>query len=195
MKKVLLFAVVVLFAISANAQVRFGVKAGLNSANQKYSVDGAMGLGVTTDPIIGFHLGVIADMATSEKFSFQPGLLFSQKGAKSGDVKTTVNYIDVPLNLMLKFGSSDFKILAFAGPSLSYAISGKTDGEKIEFGSESGQMKRMDIGLGFGAGAQYNSFQGTIGYNMGFSNLSNEDGLKVKNRVLSFSVAYLFGGK
>lgn len=196
MKKLLLSALVVMLVVSANAQVRFGVKAGLNSANQSYSVDGMGALSVSADPIIGFHLGVIADMATSEKFSFQPGLLFSQKGSKISDVKTTVNYIDIPLNLMLKFGSSDnFKVLGFAGPSISYALGGKVGDESITFGSEAGQMKRLDFGLGFGAGVQFSSFQATLGYNMGFANLSNEDGYKVKNKVLSISIAYLFGGK
>ena len=68
---------------------------------------------------IGFHTGFIADIAFSpkSKLFFQPGVIYYNKGRKYAQsfeppVGTIVrkqstqyiNYIDLPLNLVLKFG-------------------------------------------------------------------------------------------
>lgn len=203
MKKVLLAVAVVMLAMSVNAQVQFGVKAGLNVANQKYS---SSGISMSPKSLIGFHVGVIADMPLNEKFSIQPGLLFSQKGAKmdqnSVTEKAIFNYLDIPINAVYKIDAGGVKVLLNAGPSIGYALGGKykvdSESEDIEFGSEDGKYKRLDLGFGFGGGVQFGSVIASLNYNLGLANIINSPSgadYKIKNNVFSISLAYLFGGK
>lgn len=200
MKKLLFVAIIAIGAISANAQVKFGVKAGLNFAKQTASVSGGS---VSTNSMTGFHAGIISEFNLSENLVLQPGLLFSQKGAKisfgGSDYTDIYNYLDIPINLMYKINVDGAKILLFTGPSLSYALSGKEkvgdNSVDIEFGSGDNQMRRFDLGFGIGGGLEFGSIQATANYNFGLANISNSTDAKLKNNVFSISVAYLFGGK
>lgn len=189
MKKLLVVSLVVLFAISANAQFKLGVTGGLNVA-------GMTGVGFDKS-LMGFHAGLIADISLGP-IGVQPGLEFSQKGAKAseGDSKLTLNYIDVPVNLAYKIGLPGAKILLLAGPNFGYGLSGTSsfggESNDIKFGSEAGQTKRMDLGLNLGGGVQFLKLQGTISYTLGLTNLNNDGGDAVKNNVLKVSLAYFF---
>ncbi|HEY4788374.1 MAG TPA: porin family protein [Bacteroidales bacterium] len=202
MKKLSLIALVVLFAISASAQVQFGIKAGLNIANQKAS---SSGMSFSPKSLVGFHVGAIADFAVGEKFAIQPGLLFSQKGCKAdvdGTTYTdTYNYLDIPINAVYKIDAGGVKVLLNAGPSISFALSAKEKGGGISenlLGSEDGQAKSLDFGFGIGGGLQFGSVVASLNYNFGLANImhvpSGSDAT-LKNNVFSISLAYMFGGK
>lgn len=192
MKKLLLVAFVVLVAANTNAQLKLGIKAGLNVANMEFT-------GATdVKSLTGFHGGLILD-ASLGPIALQPGVLFSQKGLKqsSGDGKFALNYIDIPVNVMYKIGLPGIKILLMAGPELSYGLSAKMSGggsptTTFEFGSGTDQLKRIDIGAGFGAGVQVSKIQATMNYTLGLTNLSNVSGETIKNKVFSVSLAFLF---
>jgi len=190
MKKLLAVSLVVLFAISANAQFKLGITGGLNMASMS-GMD-------NTKSLLGFHAGLIADISLGP-LGVQPGVEFSQKGLKAseGDTKLSLNYIDVPVNLLYKIGLPGAKILLLAGPNFGYGLSGKWSGggesEDVKFGSEADQVKRMDLGLNLGGGVQFLKLQGTISYTLGLTNLSNvSGGDAVKNNVLKVSLAYFF---
>jgi len=191
MKKVLLAVIVAVFAISANAQVKFGVKAGVNFANMKITDE-------SFDSRTGFHVGVISDISLLGKLAIQPGVLFSQKGTKTDGAKMNLNYIDVPVNLMYKFGVGPIKIFVAAGPNFGYGIGGKLkidgqDDEDVKFGSgDDDTYKALDLGLNLGAGVQISSIQVGLQYTFGLSNISNADEGTIKNKVFGISVAYLF---
>lgn len=82
---------------------------------------------------IGYHAGVNAQIPIVPQFYFQPGLLFSTKGANTadGDISGTLNlsYIELPLNLVFKamLGNGHF-MLGF-GPYVGYGIMGKSVSE------------------------------------------------------------------
>lgn len=201
MKKIVLFSCLVVFAMGVNAQVKFGLKAGLNLANQKYT---SSGITISGDSKVGFQAGVILE-AGSQDFVFQPGLLFSQKGMKmtqnSSTAELTLNYLDVPLNLVYKVNvGEDTKVLLQAGPVISFGLSGKgTVGSQesdIKFGSgDDADFNTMDFGFGIGGGLQFSSFMVGLNYNFGISNCANSNDITCKNNVLTFSVGILFGGK
>jgi len=200
MKKLLLVSVVVLFAVSINAQVQFGIKAGMNIASQKLT---AGGISISPKSLIGFHAGVILDMAMGETFAIQPGFLFSQKGAKydsDGETGTdTYNYLDIPINVVYKINTGSAKILLNVGPLFSYALSEKSEGsEDATFGSGDGELKRLDFGIGFGGGVQFGSVVASLNYNLGLANIMNVPSgadVSLKNNVFGISIAYFFGGK
>lgn len=201
MKKLLLVSVIVLFALTINAQVKFGLKAGLNIANQKFT---SSGITISGDSKIGFMAGAFLE-AGSPNFVFQPGVLFSQKGMKMSQggstAKLTLNYLDVPLNLVYKINASeDVKVLLLAGPTISFGLSGKgkigSEETDIKFGSgNDADYKSMDLGLSIGGGIEVSSFQLGLNYTFGLSNTSNDSNITAKNNVLTFSVGILFGGK
>lgn len=110
-------------------------------------------------------------------------------------------YLDVPVMLRLK--AAGFYLTA--GPVLSYGLGGtyideitinddvtKNDG-KINWGDTvDDDLKRMDVGMGLGAGIQLGNISLSAGYNWGLVNLSptGEDGEEIKNRLLQFSLGF-----
>ena len=203
----------VLTASYAQAQFTFGVRAGFNLTD--FSGDGVEDSKMKP----GFQIGVVGDLALSDNFSIQPGLLFATQGAKwsenesEGDYKVSysesinLNYLQIPINAQYKLDLGDMKLLLQAGPYFGYGISGKykweeswngnkeSGDDKIEFGSdeEKHHFKALDLGLGFGAGLQFGNIQAGVGYNLGLANLAHSDNYKIKNNGLAITVTYLFG--
>ncbi|MGA1227075.1 MAG: porin family protein [Tamlana sp.] len=191
MKKLLFTALVVFGLASINAQeVKFGAKAGLNLASVS---------GDDTDDLdsrTSFHLGVVAEIAISDKFSLQPELLYSAQGAKESfegiDIDLKLDYINLPI--MAKFYVADGFSLEL-GPQVGFLMSAKAEGEGesedikdfvkgIDFGANFGVGYKMESGLNFGAR-----------YNLGFSNINDGEGsdeFKNQNSVIQISVGYFF---
>jgi hypothetical protein len=76
---------------------RVGIEAGLSIANTVDSYDA----NYSTDNILGLNAGLTATIPVVYPFSFQPEILFSQKGYKAyttdGTFTQRNNYIDIPL--------------------------------------------------------------------------------------------------
>lgn len=99
MKKLLFVIAAITFTAALFAQnTGFGVKAGITSANVKFSGEG---VNISADSKIGFYGGVFAQIGVSENFAVQPELLYSLLGTKStgGDAddegKLNLSYISV----------------------------------------------------------------------------------------------------
>lgn len=204
MKKSVLLLALIAISLSSWAQsVSFGIKAGLNLSKLTASADGGS---ISTESLAGFHVGAVVDFG-SQNFSFQPGILFSTKGGKStssgSTSKTTLNYIEVPVNFLYKAPAGDGKLFFGGGPYLGLGISGKDSGddgegnqisESVHFGSAEEDYKNPDFGINFIGGYQFNTgLSISAGYGLGLANLYNGgEGLKLKNQVLSFSLGYFF---
>ncbi len=99
---------------------RVGIEAGLSIANTVDSYDA----NYSTDGILGFNAGLTATVPIVYPFSFQPEVLFSQKGYKAyttdGTFTQRNNYIDIPLlaNFRLVRG---FNFLV--GPQINIPVS------------------------------------------------------------------------
>lgn len=128
------------------AQVKFGVRAGLNLANMTVK-----DLGDATQKMnTTFLVGVNAEFSVNENLSFESGLLLSGKGTKieysesdegitiSGTASISPIYLEVPINALYKINLENGKILLFAGPYLGYGITGKTKSEYTASGLPSG---------------------------------------------------------
>jgi opacity protein-like surface antigen len=203
MKKVLFIAVVVLLGLgNVNAQeVKFGTKVGLNLSNFTGDLD-------DSDSKIGFNIGAFAEISLSDKFIFQPELLFSSQGAKfeesdnnfSSEETLKFNYLNMPL--MIKFAASDKFALEF-GPQLGFLLSAKSKFEQTFDGETFSEevdikdsVKSIDFGLNFGASFDV-SENIMIGarYNLGLSDITDgedDEDFNVQNSVFSFSVGYRF---
>ncbi|WP_271767742.1 porin family protein [Aquimarina algiphila] len=197
MKKLMLFAVLASLSLVATAQeesIRFGAKAGVNFAN--ISGDGTDGV----DGRTGFHIGALVEIPISEKFAFQPELLYSSQGAKLdiGNLETTtkINYINIPL-MAKYYVAQGFSLQA--GPQIGFLTSAKAkvEGPGVDEDNDiDDAIKGIDFGLNFGLGYQLDMglfFDGR--YNLGLSNINDtesSDDVKQKNSVIQLSVGYKF---
>ncbi len=178
-KKITLFVAVALIAISASAQLEFGVKGGVNLANLGGDVN-------DTKMKIGFMVGGFANYAVNDQLSVQPELMFSQAGCKydaGGDTyKIDLNYIVLPVMVKYSFGAINLQ----AGPQFGYLLSAKDDGTDIKDG-----MKSIDLGLNIGAGYQMDKIGIEARYNLGLSNINDGTG-EIKTNGIQVLVSYKF---
>jgi hypothetical protein len=171
------------------------------------------------DLAAGFHAGLNVQIPIAPEFYFQPGLLFSTKGAKNvtGQVTSTyrLSYLELPLNLVYKSQVGNGYIMLGFGPYVGYAVSGKATyvsgsveiNNDIEFTNEvnSGDplltpyFKAMDIGgnLFFGyemAGGlfiQLNSQLGMVKINPDDNRIADNK-TNIKNTGFGLSAGYRF---
>ncbi len=209
MKK--LFFAVIIAAItmtSVNAQ-QFGARLGLNLSN----VTGDYTQG--TKMILGANGGAVVEFKLSDKFSFQPELLFSMEGVRKDykenllgtdivyDTNSRVNYITLPL--MAKYYVID-GLSVQLGPKVSYLLSAKVKGtiKTTTFGNETvtnmnenvkDNISDLDYGLNFGAGYKMeNGFFVDARYYLGLANINDQANVTAtqKNTTISISVGYYF---
>lgn len=134
MKILTLSAILILSSLAMQAQIGFGLLGGVNfqNINGKDSNGDKLENGLLT----GFHAGVNVNIPIAPDFYFQPGLLFSVKGANNeffspdikaaGDYTTTtrLSYIEMPLNLLFRPQLGNGFLLLGFGPYVAYGISG-----------------------------------------------------------------------
>lgn len=146
---------------------------------------------------IGFHTGFLADIAFSpkSKLFFQPGVIYYNKGRKYAQTfdppvgtmirqeKTQyINYIDIPLNLVLKFGKKT-KFVIGGGPYGSFFYNGKetsrteqntgvVDAEEnndLSVGNQQGQYRTYNYGVNGLMGVEFKGFFITANYSKGLN--------------------------
>ena len=216
--KVLLFALAATaLTLTSKAQDKttFGVRAGVNFTN----VNGEDEDGNDTKNKLkpGFHIGVNAEVPVAEDFYVQPGLLFSTKGNKDekGGGKTTVSYLEIPINLLYKPTLGDGKLLLGFGPYVGIGVGGKSKGGNnmvdadVKFKNDisvaeyndpkKDYFKGLDFGGNLVAGYELSnkiSFQ--LNAQLGMANLFPKiegkklDDTKVKKTGFGISVGYRF---
>jgi hypothetical protein len=134
MKKILFSMVAIAtFGITQAQEIKFGAKVGLNASTLTGDIEDAKML-------IGAHLGGFVEIKLTDKFSFQPELLYSMQGAKTEytetfssfgeteketyEEKIRLGYLNLPL--MFKFYATD-KFSIEAGPQIGFLMSAKYD--------------------------------------------------------------------
>lgn len=178
MKNVLVVAALAMLSTGAFAQVKLGVKLGLNISNLK--VEGDAG-----DSKIGPLAGVMAEFPLSDKFSFRPEAVFSIEGYKESDKALNANYLNIPL--MAKYNATE-NVFVFAGPQVGLLVSATYDGDDTK-----DSFKGLNLGLGVGAGYELESgFGADLRYNIGLSDISDVDGTEVKASTIQLGVFYKF---
>jgi len=185
-KLVLTLSAIVAISAAANAQPRFGLKAGANFANLKASGDG---VSMTFDSKVGLNAGAFVSLPLSGNISIQPEAVLSMEGAKVEDEKIELTYINVPV--LFQYNTSGFAIET--GPQLGLLMSAKAAGEDFKDDMESinlswaiGAGYRLPSGLGFNAR-----------YNLGLSNIAkteDDDEGKLKSNVFQVGISFTFGG-
>lgn len=200
-KKIILTLLVAICTMGvANAQFRFGVKAGLNinslhlnSLQENFNKDNHCGytLGVMTEfqvPIIGlaFDLSAMYTRMNSDLDSTVPS---------EEDVAYNKNFLEIPLNLKYKIGlpivGSIITPYIFTGPS--FAI--KLDKNSLD----AIKTKTCQVAWNLGVGVElvkHLQISGSYGFGMNnvaeFTGLVNTEKVKVKNNYWTVTAAWLF---
>jgi len=141
--KTKLFSLIVILILTASfamaqsanrAKISFAILGGPNLQNLNGKNDD--GDKLTNDLIIGYHAGVNVQIPIAPTFFFQPGLLFTTKGAKwiedSRTITDRLSYVEMPLNVVFKALLGNGYFMIGFGPYIGYGIGGK---EKTEDGS------------------------------------------------------------
>ena len=191
MKYFLSVAVAVfLTAGTVSAQhVNIGAKGGLNLYNIHND------RGPSNDTKIGFHVGLLGHIHLARQLAFQPELVFSLQGAKytvaGVDTKLNLNYVNVPLLLQYMFDNG-FRLQA--GPQVGFLISAKSGVGDNDTDVKS-SLKTVEFGLGAGMGYvnPATGFGIDVRYNLGLSNINEDDVITSTNRGVQIGVFYLFG--
>lgn len=134
-----LSAILIFSTIALQAQVGFGILGGINIQN--INGDDNSGNKLENGLLTGFHAGININIPVATEFYFQPGLIFSVKGAKndfftpdtkaSGDYETTtrLSYVEMPLNLLYRPKVGNGYLLLGFGPYIAYGIGGSENSE------------------------------------------------------------------
>jgi len=142
-KKISLIAALFSVVLLSNAQqskeyttgTTFGLRGGVNFQNVNGKDED--GKKLENDIIAGFNIGVNAEIPVAPGFYFQPGLLYTIKGAKGTQdfqgltIKTTarLSYLEVPLNLIYKPTLGTGRLLLGFGPYVAFGIGGEVEYE------------------------------------------------------------------
>ncbi len=180
-----IITIMVLAAGTVTAQhTNFGIKGGLNSFNIETDNNSDL------DSKIGLNIGLLGHIHLDDQYAFQPELVYSMQGAKSGNTDFKLDYINVPLLVQYMFDNG-FRIQA--GPQLGFLLNAKAEnGSSVDIKDD---FKTIDLGLSVGASYVHTptGFGIDARYNLGLSDISEDSNVKSTNRGLQIGVFYLFG--
>jgi len=203
MKKITLVALAILFVASmANAQLKFGVKAGANMSD--FSTTSSI-----YDQVKGatnYQFGVLFQ-AKAFGIGLQPEVLYSVKSGTYTNSTTGLGNeflsqnIEVPVNLQYGLDLGLFRVYVQGGPYVSFLTGAMIDGSVDSYEDVKENINTIDFGAGIGAGIEILSFQLSAKYDWALTPMGKEvlvAGIntnvfnELKNRNFSISLAYLF---
>lgn len=188
---VLLVAVCIGMAMPAQAQLKWGVKGGVNVA--KVTFDDKL---LKSDNMAGFFIGPMAEFTIPVVgLGIDGSLLFSQKGIKADNDAVKQYGLDIPVNLKYNIGlGSLLGVYLAAGPDFYFDFKGNENGY---------DKRRAMVGVNVGAGLKlikhlqigfnYNiplGKSGDVTWKDGFGSVFKADSYKTK--TWQISAAYLF---
>lgn len=197
-KSVLVIALMLMSTafISAQEFVYFGVKGGVNFSS--FTGDGYDDF-VDPEERTSFHLGLLAEIPVSDRFSIQPEVLYSAQGYDissmdgADDVEFQLDYINVPV--LAKFYLFN-RFSLEAGPQIGFLVNKEIDtnptGDGGDISINDDNYKDVDFALGLGASYKFSNFFVSGRYNIGLSDIYDVEGVDAKNSVIQAGVGLIF---
>jgi len=185
MKKLFVIALVSSLSVTAlQAQhTSFGVKAGYNSSSVQ--IENANDY----DSKSGFHVGGLAHIHVTKHFAVQPELMYSTQGGESGNTKLKINYINAPV-LVQYMVNNGFRLQT--GPQIGFLTSAEQKIGDVEVDIDDA-YDAVDFSWVFGASYIFKSGIGIDArYNLGLTDISDNQSFEAKNRVLQVGLFYQF---
>ena len=192
MKKILMTVVfATLTVIGANAQVKFGARAGLNLANVATKVNDVK---VKSNIRPSFYVGGLAEFAFNDVVLMEAGLTYSNQGykAKEGNDKDMQYTLNLPIWVKYDFAGFRPKAGFYAG----YMVERKAEWGGRTVIRDRDAYNYFDYGISLGA--EYNLPNNGLffeaSYNWGLANLVKNGDAKnyQNNRTIYIGVGYKF---
>ncbi len=192
MKKSLAILVIGLFALlmalpqTSAAGIKFGLKGGANIANVNGNWDEALGDWKST---VGFCGGIFLELNFGKVLTIQPEVLYTMKGADTGDGKLKFDYLEIPVLLKVRIPTGSIHPFIFAGPAFGFALKAAIDEYQLD------GMPTSDYSAVLGGGLQLGrSIHVDVRYTMGLQKLEipDLDTIDLKNGVLSATLGLAF---
>lgn len=196
MKKLIVMAVVALMAtMSANAQQMFlkpMVGGTLATVTGDYTDDAKMKLGLVGGAEFGYQV--------ADPFAVTVGALVSMQGAGQKDTdfyrdaSTTLTYLNIPImaNYYVIPG-----LALKAGIQPGFMLSAKSKGDEhvgggwVEYDhSGTDGYKTFDLSIPLGLSYEFSDFVVDARYNLGLTNINDNDHIKHKNSVIMLTLGY-----
>lgn len=217
MKKIFSFvAVAAALLVAGNANAQLGLHIGYAPQNY-YGTTTTTVLGTTvtthdTTNMTGFFVGADYNINLTGDLNVSLGLQgrynTSSESSTLLGVTTKVDETQVLLDVPILFNyglslSDALKLSVFAGPTITYALSGNTkttvsgtpagilDGttENNWYGDNS-NLKKLDMAVSFGVAVTFSDIKIFGGYNMGLLNLTTADNTTYKGSNLFLGIGY-----
>lgn len=191
----------VLGCASANAQFRFGIKAGVNlnslsvkNLQDSFNSDNGCGFtgGIMTEfqvPIIGlcFDASLMYTHMSAHTDLFE----LKDNNLSNDEITPKKDFLEIPINLKYKLGIPVIHPYIFTGPSFAFKLTGDDNVLKT---------KTFQCAWNIGAGVElFSHLQIGASYGFGLNNImehvidiNTTDKLKIKNNYWTITAAYLF---
>ena len=205
MKKVTLICLFLVSATINFAQSQIGLQIGGDLSYQRNSVSQAQ---KNSSKLGGFVIGAVSDIKLQNNWYFRPEFNYIQKGfvvkGTENEVRGSLYYLEVPMNLTYNMKTSLGKVFIGAGPSLGYGVYGKvteagnTFYARFDGRNEGYHYKRFDFGLNFILGYQFNSGSFfSAGYNNGLTDVDTNigDNSELRNKYFFLKIGYMIKKK
>lgn len=187
MKKIIFLSAFTVIASFTQAQISYGVKAGVNLTKFSGSDIG------DNQFLVGFAGGGLINYKLADAISLQGELLYSLEGASykgEGSSKIKASYINIPILAQYNHASGFY---AETGPQVGFLISAKQsyNGNSNDIKDD---FKKINFSWGLGAGYKLTNGLG-IGarYNLGITSIADGDA-NVKLGGFHIGLSYTFGG-
>lgn len=135
-----------LVTLPANAQIKFGMRAGANLVNMKLSnslVSPDNNAGFYVGPTVKFTVPIVGVSADAS-------VLYDQRSAKVGDESFTARSIDIPINVRYGYGLSSLaNVFVFTGPQFAFNVS--SDKSYLGVGDWTWKSSNFSWNVGLGA--------------------------------------------
>ena len=173
MKTCSIFLILTLaFTLNANAQgTAYGIKGGVSLAS--FSGDDTDELDTRT----GFMIGGFVTFPMGSAISIQPEVFYAQKGTKfddlGSDVTFKLDYIDIPVLFKYTLAGENATPYFLFGPYIGFNITSErsANGQSVDLDN----VASTDFGLVFGIGVNFQKFLLEVRYDMGLSNIIDDD--------------------
>ena len=187
----------ILLSYTAHSQIKLGMQLGANFANAK--VANSVFEFESKTHFVG---GVLAEFKISNMFYIQPEINYFPKGPMiyyplyNEEIDYTFNYIEIPINVLVKFDVDNFTPFLFAGPSLSSLTKAnvKSNNGKVDI---SEGFEKTDFSMNFGAGAEFILSNSTdlfimARYSLGLTDISRLGAGEFKNQSIAITAGLKF---
>jgi len=165
--------------------ISLGIKGGVNVYNVHNDND------IKYDPRTGYHFGLLGHIHFDNQFAIQPEIVYSAQGAKIGDTKYNLDYVNVPVLFQYMFDNG-FRLQA--GPQAGFLLSAKSKYNNTTTDNKE-DLKPIDLCASIGASYVVPStgFGIDARYNLGLNNINKNSTVNSTNRGLQLGVFYIFG--